>query len=272
MNDSGIRRDGKNCLRVPPASKTATAEGIVWIGHHVHGPQWANVFHRHDFNELIGIVQGCERVRLVESHIEAETGDILYFAPGVSHAEQNGDDSVDLEKYFIGWYGPPIKAPVLSHDYDGRARVMLRWLVDEWRGGPRSGSGAIGTIHAALLAELKRLTDFPASSELRQLRSYIRNNVGEHLTVDTLAEQVSMSKFHFIRYYRKLSGTTPMQDVRRIRLEEARYLITTTDHPLKAVASRVGIGDESHMSKLFRAHFGVSPGYFRRARRDTITH
>jgi transcriptional regulator GlxA family with amidase domain len=75
-----------------------------------------------------------------------------------------------------------------------------------------------------------------------------------------------MSKFHFSRRYRQLTGLTPMEDLRQLRLEAARDLLLTTDLPLKAIAPRTGLGDEYHLSRLFRRAFGIAPGELRRHR------
>ena len=50
-----------------------------------------------------------------------------------------------------------------------------------------------------------------------------------------------------------------MDELRRMRLNEARLMILSTTLPLKAIAPAVGIGDEYQLSKLFRRQFGISP-------------
>ncbi len=74
-----------------------------------------------------------------------------------------------------------------------------------------------------------------------------------------------MSKFAFIRRYRRATGRTPMQDLRRIRLNQARTLILATGLPLKAIAAEVGLGDAFQMSRLFRRHFQTAPSHLRRS-------
>jgi transcriptional regulator GlxA family with amidase domain len=50
-----------------------------------------------------------------------------------------------------------------------------------------------------------------------------------------------------------------MEELRRIRLHEARNLLLTQNLSLKEIAPAVGIGDEYQLSKLFRRTFGLSP-------------
>jgi transcriptional regulator GlxA family with amidase domain len=55
-----------------------------------------------------------------------------------------------------------------------------------------------------------------------------------------------------------------MEDVRMIRLEAARNLLLTTNLPLKAIAPRVGLGSEYHLSRLLRRHFDLGARELRR--------
>ena len=74
-----------------------------------------------------------------------------------------------------------------------------------------------------------------------------------------------MTKYHFLRRYRALTGKTPMEDVRAIRLDFARNLILTTDLPLKLIAVQAGLGDAYQLSRLFRKHLNLAPSALRRA-------
>jgi len=50
-----------------------------------------------------------------------------------------------------------------------------------------------------------------------------------------------------------------MEELRQIRLHEARNLVLSSDLPMKMIAAKVGIGDEYQLSKLFRRYFGIGP-------------
>ena len=73
-----------------------------------------------------------------------------------------------------------------------------------------------------------------------------------------------MSKYHFLRRYKDLAGRTPIQDLTAIRMDHARKLIQTTSLPLKKIACMSGLGNEYHLSRLFRRHLNTAPSQFRR--------
>ena len=81
-----------------------------------------------------------------------------------------------------------------------------------------------------------------------------------------LACQACVSKYHFLRTYKVLTGRTPMEDVRIIRANAARTLILSTALPLKDIAPRTGLGNEYAMSRIFRHYFNMPPGAWRRRR------
>jgi transcriptional regulator GlxA family with amidase domain len=83
--------------------------------------------------------------------------------------------------------------------------------------------------------------------------------LAEPLSLDDIARHGRMSRFAFVRKFKRLGGRTPMEDLRLMRLNEARNMILSSGLPLKAIAAAVGIGDEYQLSKLFRRHFGMSP-------------
>ncbi len=86
-------------------------------------------------------------------------------------------------------------------------------------------------------------------------------NPGAPHTVESLAEVASMSRSAFAEAFTHSFGLPPMGMVRRIRLERAwKLLEQQAGLPIRTVARRVGFSSRSHFSRLFKSHFGVSPG------------
>jgi transcriptional regulator GlxA family with amidase domain len=72
-----------------------------------------------------------------------------------------------------------------------------------------------------------------------------------------------MSKFHFIRSYRQATGLTPMDHVRRLRVDHALSLLLTTDLPQKQIAGHAGFANPHHMARYFRRYLDRTPTSFR---------
>ena len=57
--------------------------------------------------------------------------------------------------------------------------------------------------------------------------------------MDDIARRMRMSKFAFGRKFKRLSGRSPMQELRLMRLNQARTLMLTLGQPVKAIAAAV---------------------------------
>jgi len=79
-----------------------------------------------------------------------------------------------------------------------------------------------------------------------------------------LAREEGVHPAHLARAFREHFGLTAGEWSRRARLDRARHLVTATDRPLAAIAAELGFSDQAHLTRRFRARYGVPPGRARR--------
>lgn len=101
--------------------------------------------------------------------------------------------------------------------------------------------------------------------EARLLRvvDYMFANLNGDLSLDTLADVAAMSRFHWHRTYRAMTGETCAQTVRRVRLHVAASLLARTGQPIAAVAQEVGYEDRDSFDRAFQTQYGMTPVAFR---------
>jgi AraC-like DNA-binding protein len=68
--------------------------------------------------------------------------------------------------------------------------------------------------------------------------------------------------------FRQVYGQSIGDYVRRRRLEHAARLLCSTEATAAAIAVECGFADQSHLTRLFRRRFGVTPSAYRRSRQD----
>jgi AraC-like DNA-binding protein len=237
---------------------------FIGIARLVTNPGWAIQRHSHLFHEMIILYKGRLYVRIASQSYTAEKGDILFYPEGVAH-EEKIDPKDPMESIYIGWEGSPGEGDFLVHDVDGRVRMLAEWLLEEETRNPGESNVIRQPYLAAILAEFARIGGPQNKNELlRSVRVFMRDNIARSLGLEDLADHAGMSKFHFLRMYKKLCGNTPMQDLHFMRARAARDMIITTNKPLKTIAQDAGLGDASHLSRVFRQYFNATPGYFRR--------
>jgi AraC-like DNA-binding protein len=98
-----------------------------------------------------------------------------------------------------------------------------------------------------------------ASNPVSAVLEYVRAHLAEPLTVADLAEQVSLSPSAFAHLFREVTGRSPYQFVKEMRLDKARELLIDGQRPVAGVAQEVGYGSASHFISEFRGRFGVTP-------------
>lgn len=104
-------------------------------------------------------------------------------------------------------------------------------------------------------------------AQCSMVRQYINNHFKEDLNLDQLAEQCGLNKYYLVHSFKKATGTTPINYLNQLRLQEAEKLLKTTGLPVAKVAQEVGFSSPSGFSQSFRRCHGVSPAGYRQAQR-----
>jgi transcriptional regulator GlxA family with amidase domain len=100
-----------------------------------------------------------------------------------------------------------------------------------------------------------------------RLLGWIRERLGEALSVERLAKEAAMSPRNFARAFLAETGMTPAKAVERLRVEAARERIEAGAEPIDQVAEALGFGDAERMRRAFLRAFGQPPQALRRAAR-----
>jgi AraC family transcriptional regulator len=118
-----------------------------------------------------------------------------------------------------------------------------------------------------LLPSIKNSTRTEIMRRLSFSTDYMYTHFGDSISLETLAEESQLSKFHFLRLFTHAFGKTPHQFITAIRMERAKTLLSTTKSEIKSVARDVGFINASSFSRLFHQHIGVYPSQFIRQAR-----
>ena len=129
---------------------------------------------------------------------------------------------------------------------------IARWLVLFLQ---RPGGQAQFSSHlSAQLAERR---------PLRELQSWIADNLDADLRVETLAERAAMSPRNFARFFRREIGMTPAAYVEELRVERSRQLLEDSADPIDLISARCGFGTPETMRRAFGRRVGVPPAQYR---------
>ena len=95
---------------------------------------------------------------------------------------------------------------------------------------------------------------------LKKFHTFIDSNMTDSdLSVETIGAELGLSRVQLYRKVKALTGLSPVELLRKARLQKAKELIKGTDKTISEVAYEVGFTAPSYFTKCFKEEFGISP-------------
>jgi AraC-like DNA-binding protein len=113
------------------------------------------------------------------------------------------------------------------------------------------------------------IVDGATFRRLCRARDLIHDRSDDALSLDELADAAGLSRFHFLRQFRRAYGKTPLAYLQEVRLKRARDLLGRGTSVTEACVS-VGFSSVGSFSALFAKKMGMSPSQYQREVRRLI--
>ncbi len=160
-------------------------------------------------------------------------------------------------------------------DRQGLLRNLIGGMVEGQSGclgASLSAFGELLQIVALLISAEKRhdtLLIRPLSEAtpglVRKLHRFMGENLARPLRIADLARHAGLSESALSHKYRCLTGRTPMQVLREMRVEAAKHLLLRGGLKLETVAGMTGFADAFHLSRTFKRLVGECPRSYRQS-------
>ncbi|MGS2616182.1 helix-turn-helix domain-containing protein [Micromonospora sp. LZ34] len=98
---------------------------------------------------------------------------------------------------------------------------------------------------------------------LRRVTEYMHEHLRHEISLDDLAAQANVSKYHFLRMFARETGFTPHRYLTRLRMRHAAGLLRDTDQTVLQIALACGYRSPGQFAAAFRRAYGRSPSRFR---------
>jgi AraC-like DNA-binding protein len=129
------------------------------------------------------------------------------------------------------------------------------------------------SIAIAMVCEFMRVQGFPSAflpngpvtsrKRFERIIDYIDAHLSEEISLEQLARVANLSRVHFLREFKRITGLPPHRFILKRRIEIGADLIRRGELPLKVIALNVGFSSQSHFGAAFRGRYGVTPSSFR---------
>ena len=125
----------------------------------------------------------------------------------------------------------------------------------------------LGIIVQEHLYSEQALGDIPPErlEPIKNVLEYIEKNYSNNISLDQLAREAGMNPKYFCRYFKGMTGRTPVDYLNYYRIECACEMLSTKDISIKEVAISCGFNDESYFIKTFHKYKGITPKQFIKA-------
>lgn len=113
------------------------------------------------------------------------------------------------------------------------------------------------TVPATEQRETKR--QYNLSQQIRPILEYIDNHYTEKISLESLAQMAHLSRHHFCRLFKTLTGLPPIEYVNHLRIDSAAELLKGQELSVSEIAMAVGFNDSNYFSRLFKKYKNHSP-------------
>ena len=240
----------------------------------------------HEPIELKFFYEGSSTLLVGKETLEATKGDLVVINPYEPHStirfgEERGCYHyllVDLD-FFAGGAtgGLDLRALMLERGItikplirgDGRIEDIMHRLCavyaqksEYWHFAVR---GILLELFSLLLSEYAQGASEGARGDLRTYETIepalrkIREDYAAPITLDELAALCNVSKCHFCRMFKRVTGQSAMHYLTEYRLKIADLMLPGSSESIGRIAEQCGFPEQAYFCQCYKAHFGIPP-------------
>lgn len=173
--------------------------------------------------------------------------------------------SVDNDEYVCTLSMPPMSSIDIASErigYDAAA------LLDRMMAGETPTKQSLAIPPGSVIA--RQSTDMLATDDALVIDAlaFIRDHAGDGIRLADVVRRLGVSRATLETRLKAVTGQTIHREIQRVRIENVKSLLGTTDLPLKQIARRCGFKYTQHLSRVFRESTGETPIQFRGKSRD----
>ena len=102
------------------------------------------------------------------------------------------------------------------------------------------------------------------SDDINVVIDFIQNNYSDSISIDDMIQNIHISKYHFIRLFRRIMGTTPYNYLTNYRINKSKLLLRTTNKSIAEISEECGFLDTSNFISQFKKNTNQKPTDYRR--------
>lgn len=256
------------------------------MGRSIFDPVWAITEHVDHSCEIMHVLRGQVRVKTPKYSVAGGEGDTLFTPAHMPHRDVFPLDST-FEVYLVQFEWPGEKAllerfspvqlarcaPEVRQQIAGEFRLLYQDFLSHHQYAAQTTSLRLLQIIYLMCRGASPPARAPRAGRpvgksrrgaiMSQARQIILNRYHEEITLDQMAESLGISSYYLSRVFSAESGFTLSSYLTTVRMERAAQLLKDPQRRVADAAAAVGFRDAHYFGKVFKAHYGESPGRYR---------
>lgn len=207
--------------------------------------------HCHSAHTVISaLLHGSAELTVNGEKRDISAGMVFFLLPYENHSVSS-DEKTDMISLCV-------KKEIFSESRDEYMKLICSAVNGVWEQESLPAGDIRQSIISAAAAVYDTYTEPLNDDELVRCREDIESSPETDEDIGKLADEAYMSKFHYIRQFRKIAGLTPNRFRIQNRIRKAQQMLRSGSNITDA-ALDAGFYDQSHFNKYFKRIVGVSP-------------
>ena len=257
---------------------------LLYVGSLDKNGGWTEEPHSHDCLEIIFITDGKGNVTVDGKTFSVKKGDLIIYNMGVTHYEKSNEkdpmeslffacDKLQITNFPPNNLLPDYCDPVFHTEemYTYFYKYFMT-LITEFKQKERFYKeicqNVLKTLVMYIFRLISRTMDAPSlldsSLTLEPVLAYIDANYTRKLTLDEIAEQCYMSKYHLSHTFTRVHGVSIGKYILNKKIEESKLMLTESKTSVADIAESLGFDDTSYYCRVFKKSVGITPSAYRR--------
>lgn len=235
----------------------------------------------HDDWLFLYCVGGCAYLKIDGVVSKVRPGDLIFLPKGTTHAYW-ADDENPWTVYWVHFTGRQIHEYIdelLAQPSPHLLSVGVRdELIQSFKSlltfSARDNDFRVFIYSANVLKQMLTFLSFAINTfspgketsgrlNMAAVHQYFEQQIDTFLDLDRISSHFYMSKYHFAKTYKSLTGQSPISAFIHQKMKKAKHLLDSTDLSVKQIGAELGYPDPYYFSRVFKKSMGMSPKHFR---------
>lgn len=271
-----------HCYRFNEDKQQLSAPQLLYVTEAKYENDWHGALHTHNFMELFFVLEGKCTFQINNHTFPIRENDLLIVNPNVLHAEY-GNDATPLHYIVIAVDDMQLNIDsneeYYLHNFSHRKEEILFCFKSILREARRKETN-YEIISHHLFCALMQYIDRGTGAELiptevspqktirecRFIEQYMNEHFAEDISLQTLSDLTFLNKYYLAHAFKKYKGVSPITYLIQVRINEAKFLLESTNLPVSEIVSITGFSSQSYFSQTFKKETGMTPVAYRKKR------